>query len=91
MPVVASKLVEIHNAAKKLIRAETRGDRSNVTVLRETLNRLYDGFVDLYGPSRDEVPRRPELIAADRYHPSDAGYARWAELMWAGVEARLRP
>ena len=46
--------------------------------------------VDLYGPSRAEVPRRPELIAADRYHPSDAGYARWAELMWTGIQARIR-
>jgi lysophospholipase L1-like esterase len=39
-------------------------------------------LVDLYGPSRDEIPRRPELVAGDGYHPSDAGYARWAELMW---------
>jgi lysophospholipase L1-like esterase len=45
-------------------------------------------LVDLHGPSRDEVPRRPELVAADGYHPSDAGYARWAELMWRGVESR---
>jgi acyl-CoA thioesterase-1 len=47
-------------------------------------------IVDLYGPSQREVPRRPELIAADSYHPSDEGYARWAELMWAGIEARIR-
>lgn len=47
--------------------------------------------VDLYQPSRDEVPRRPELIAGDGYHPSDAGYARWAELMWTGVQRRLAP
>lgn len=46
-------------------------------------------IVDLYTPSRREVRRRPELIAADGYHPSDQGYARWAELMWKGVEARL--
>lgn len=46
-------------------------------------------IVDLYGPSRDEVPRRPELIAGDGYHPSDAGYARWAELMWLGIERRM--
>jgi acyl-CoA thioesterase I len=45
--------------------------------------------VDLYEPSRAEVPRRPELIAADGYHPSDQGYARWAELVWTGVERRL--
>lgn len=46
--------------------------------------------VDLYGPSQHEVPRYPELIAADGYHPSDEGYARWAELMWQGVEAILQ-
>jgi acyl-CoA thioesterase-1 len=45
--------------------------------------------VDLYAASREELPRRPELIAADGYHPSDAGYARWAELVWAGIERRL--
>ena len=48
-------------------------------------------LVDLYGPSQAEVPVRPELISKDGYHPSDAGYARWAELMWAGVERRLAP
>ncbi|MBI3028038.1 MAG: SGNH/GDSL hydrolase family protein [Candidatus Rokubacteria bacterium] len=46
-------------------------------------------IVDLFAQSRREVPRRPELIAADGYHPSDQGYARWAELMWRGVERRL--
>lgn len=45
--------------------------------------------VDLYTPSRQEVPRRPELISADGYHPSDQGYARWAELMWQGLKARI--
>ncbi|MGH7356793.1 MAG: SGNH/GDSL hydrolase family protein [Candidatus Rokuibacteriota bacterium] len=46
-------------------------------------------IVDLYAPSRTEVPRRPELIGADGYHPSDAGYARWAEFMWEGVRRRM--
>ena len=46
-------------------------------------------LVDLYAASQREVPRRPELMSADGYHPSDAGYARWAELVWAGVEARI--
>lgn len=46
-------------------------------------------LVDLYAASRDEVPRRPELVGADGYHPSDAGYARWAELVWQGVQARI--
>jgi acyl-CoA thioesterase I len=46
--------------------------------------------VDLYAPSRREVPARPELMARDGYHPSDLGYARWAELMWEAVRSRIR-
>lgn len=56
----------------------------------ETLARRVDehGFVlvDLYHPSQAEVPARPDLVSRDGYHPSDAGYARWAELLWAGIE-----
>jgi lysophospholipase L1-like esterase len=48
-------------------------------------------LVDLYASTQREVPDRPELLAADRYHPSDEGYARWAELMWGGVKARIEP
>jgi acyl-CoA thioesterase I len=47
-------------------------------------------IVDLYAPSRREVPARPELMAGDGYHPSDLGYARWAELMWVAVSSRIR-
>jgi len=46
--------------------------------------------VDLYAASRREVPARPELVAGDGYHPSDLGYARWAELMWDAVRSRIR-
>jgi acyl-CoA thioesterase I len=45
--------------------------------------------VDLYHPSRAEIPHRPELLAGDGYHPSDVGYERWAELVWAGVARRI--
>ena len=45
--------------------------------------------VDLYTASQREVPLRPDLIGADGYHPSDAGYARWGELVWEGVETRI--
>lgn len=47
-------------------------------------------LVDLYAASRREVPARPELVAADGYHPSDLGHARWAELMWDAVRSRIR-
>lgn len=46
-------------------------------------------LVDLYSASQRELPVRPELVGADGYHPSDVGYARWAELVWAGVQARI--
>jgi len=46
-------------------------------------------LVDLYTASQREVSRRPELVGPDGYHPSDAGYARWAALLWEGVEARI--
>jgi acyl-CoA thioesterase I len=46
-------------------------------------------LVNLYTVSQREVPLRPELMSADGYHPSDAGYALWAELVWTGVEARM--
>ena len=45
--------------------------------------------VDLYTVSQREIPARPDLLSGDGYHPSDAGYARWAELMWEGVSARI--
>ena len=46
-------------------------------------------LVNLYAASQREVPRQPELISADGYHPSDMGYALWAALVWTGVEARI--
>jgi lysophospholipase L1-like esterase len=68
--------------------------RQRVVAFNEVLGRHARAYgaevVDLYEASRQEVPRRPALVAADDYHPSDAGYARWAELMWAGIEARIR-
>ena len=51
-------------------------------VLRRLAKAHGVALVDLYEPSQAEVPRRPDLVAADGYHPSDTGYARWAELVW---------
>jgi acyl-CoA thioesterase I len=47
-------------------------------------------IVDLYGPSQEEVPGHKELFSGDEYHPSDEGYARWADHMWRGVDARIQ-
>lgn len=74
-------------------REEAAEVTKRVVLFNEALGRQARAYgvevVDLYLPSRQEVPRSPELIAADGYHPSDQGYARWAELMWRGVESRI--
>ena len=57
--------------------------------LRRQASRHGVELVDLYTASRTEVPLRPELVGRDGYHPSDLGYARWAELLWTGVERRI--
>jgi lysophospholipase L1-like esterase len=57
--------------------------------LAEQARLVRAGVVDIYTASQREVPGRPELLAGDGYHPSDLGYARWAELMWPTVQARI--
>jgi lysophospholipase L1-like esterase len=57
--------------------------------LRRVAGRHGAALVDLHEASRQEVPRQPELVARDGYHPSDLGYARWAELMWHGLQGRI--
>lgn len=58
-------------------------------VLAEAAERHDAIVVDLFEASRREVPRHPEFMALDGYHPSDLGYARWAELMWEAVRPRI--
>jgi lysophospholipase L1-like esterase len=41
--------------------------------------------VDLYTPSRAELPHHPEYFSADGFHPSDTGYQRMAEHFWPGL------
>jgi lysophospholipase L1-like esterase len=43
-------------------------------------------LVDLYG-GWSELAGRPELISADGFHPSAAGYDRLADLFWRSLQA----
>lgn len=43
-------------------------------------------LVDLYELGGETVRSRPEFFSPDGLHPSDLGYARWAEAMWPVVE-----
>lgn len=58
-------------------------------VLRRLVPAYGAELVDVYAPSQREVPRHPELLAGDGYHPSDAGYALWAELTWEVIARRI--
>jgi lysophospholipase L1-like esterase len=92
--VVVANLLPDLVATPRFRGRETSSAVAELTVrFNEALTRLARRYgvevVDLYQPSRAEIPRRPELVAADGYHPSDLGYARWAELLWAGVERRI--
>lgn len=42
--------------------------------------------VDLFYFSQRELPFHPEYFCPDGFHPSRAGYDRWAELCWPAVE-----
>ncbi len=38
-------------------------------------------LVDLYSVSREIIPQRPDFFSFDGFHPSEAGYEQWADLM----------
>jgi acyl-CoA thioesterase-1 len=46
-------------------------------------------LVDLYTLGGETVRPRPEFFSSDGLHPSDLGYARWAEAMWPTVEQAI--
>ena len=40
---------------------------------------------DVFNATHKQLDSRPELFSGDGFHPSDAGYELWAELMWPSV------
>jgi lysophospholipase L1-like esterase len=42
--------------------------------------------VDLFAFSQRELPAHPEYFCPDGFHPSRAGYDRWADLCWPAVQ-----
>ncbi|WP_224245234.1 SGNH/GDSL hydrolase family protein [Hyalangium gracile] len=42
--------------------------------------------VDLYAASKVFIPQRPDFFSFDGFHPSDAGYEQWADLMLPTVK-----
>jgi lysophospholipase L1-like esterase len=46
-------------------------------------------LVDLYKSSGDTFQAHPEFFSSDGLHPSDTGYAYWADAMWPAVEQAI--
>lgn len=73
---INAALMEIYSAAKKVIRAETRG--ATTGIYREHLNALYDAFVAKYGAINNKNNARhlkhgaeaPFLKSLEKYDPS---------------------
>jgi acyl-CoA thioesterase-1 len=46
-------------------------------------------MVDAYAATHDSLASMPALFSADGFHPSDAGYEKWAEVMLPTVEKAI--
>lgn len=58
-------------------------------VIEDVARRRGLPLVDLYKPGGQTIPPRPEEFSSDGLHPSDLGYARWADAMWPAVEQAI--
>ncbi len=47
-------------------------------------------LVDLYKLSSEILRSRPDFFSSDGLHPSELGYAHWAEAMWVVVEKAIQ-
>ena len=68
---------------------EGRFEPYNAAVSRVAA-RYHFTYVDLFEFSRRDIPKNPNFFSADGFHPSEHGYAHWADLMWPSVLASAR-
>ena len=57
--------------------------------IEDTARRHGLPLVDLSKLSGETTEPRPEFFSSDGLHPSDLGYARWAEAMWPTLEKTI--
>jgi lysophospholipase L1-like esterase len=94
--VVVSNLVDLtHAPIAGLVDAFLRIPRAlfarRVQEMNDRLNMLARrprfAVVDMFLFSARELASHPEYFGPDGFHPSSAGYDRWAELIWPAVQA----
>ena len=66
-------------------RIEEMNDRLNAITRKHGLE-----LCDLFEFTRKELADHPEYFSPDGFHPSSAGYDRWAELLWPKVETAAK-
>jgi acyl-CoA thioesterase-1 len=54
--------------------------------LQQLASRPRTTVVDLHSLGELELSNHPEFFSADGFHPSEAGYQRWADLIFPAVE-----
>jgi acyl-CoA thioesterase-1 len=93
--VVVSNLVDLTQApiaglVETLLHIPRALFSRRVHELNERLNTLARRprftVVNMFSFSARELPSHPEYFCRDGFHPSPAGYERWAELLWPAVE-----
>lgn len=94
--VVVSNLADLsHSPAMAVVETFLNIPRSmflrRLVEMNERLNALGRRprftVVDLFTSSTQELASHPEYFCPDGFHPSSAGYDRWAEMMWPAVQA----
>ena len=68
--------------------ATARRARAQNTILSELASDSRLQIVPLYARGKLDARLDPDLYAADRFHPSAAGYARWAKLFVSALPQR---
>lgn len=86
LPDVASAPA-MEGAAAESLRSRLRQFNK---VIEDVAARHGARLVDLHKLGGEAGASRPEFFSSDGLHPSDLGYARWAEAMWAAVEPATR-
>src|SRR5713226_4329646 len=82
--IVVSNLVDLTLRVPRALfarRVQEINERLNALARRPRFT-----VVDVFSLTSRELPSHPEYFCPDGFHPSPAGYDRWAELMWPAVE-----
>jgi acyl-CoA thioesterase-1 len=94
--VVISNLIDLGHApvaqgALAMLNIPRATISARVKELNDTIAALAQrprtAVIDLHSLGERELSDHPEFFADDGFHPSGAGYERWAQLLWPAVEA----